>query len=229
MERHFDEELEGLKHQLLKMGGHAELMVEEAVKALVRNEPAVINSVMAHETIVNQLQISIDEDCLRLLALYQPAAGDLRFLLGVAKINTELERLGDHAVNIAEIVRRLLGEPQVKPFDVIPQMVNVAVAMAKNSLHAFVNRDVGRAREVLLRDDTLDDLRDRIIAELIGYMQRDPATIVRAVNLISVAKNLERIGDLATNIAEDVIFVVEGKDVRHQFGKHVEPPPAAGR
>ena len=220
MERHFDEELEHLKHQLLKMGGHAEIMVEEAVRALVRNEPAVIDSVMSHENTVNQLQVAIDEDCLRLLALYQPAAIDLRFLMGVAKINTELERLGDHAVNIAEIVRRLLGEPQVKPYEIIPQMVQVAVSMVKDSLHAFVNQDVGRAREVLLRDDTLDDLRDRVVADLVCFMQRDPATIVRAVNLISVAKNLERIGDLATNIAEDVIFVVEGKDVRHKFGKH---------
>lgn len=215
MERHFDTELDQLKQQLLKMGALAEAMVDAAVTALVERNAGQLKQIYEQEKQVNNLQVSIDEDCLRLIALYQPAAGDLRFLLGASKINTELERLGDQAVNICEVVDKLLQEPQLKPLIDIPKMVAIATDMVRDSLNAFVERNVEKARAVLMQDDQLDDLKDKIVAELTEYMIKDSGSVSRAIQLILVARSLERIGDHATNIAEDVIFVVQGKDIRH--------------
>ena len=227
MERHFDEELAGVKHLLLRMGALTEAMLGDAMRALVRNDRNLLDPIFTQEAQVNRLQIDVDEMCLRLIALHQPTASDLRFLLAVSKINTELERLGDEAVNIAETVTKLLAEPPLKPFDLIPQMVEIANGMVKDSLHAFVSLDAERARRVLVRDDKVDTLRDQVIAELLSYMRNDPAAIGRGMDLIIIAKKLERIADHATNIAEDVIFVAEGKDVRHHAGEKLNPPAAS--
>lgn len=219
MERHFDEELTSLKHQILKMGGLAETMIREAVKALVKHDQELLQPIYEQENQVNHLQVEIDETCVRLIALHQPMAGDLRLLLGVSRINNELERLGDHAINIAGTVFRLLQEPQLKPFETIPEMVEIASGMVKDSLHAFVHLDAVAARDVLSRDRALNALKDKVTADLMDYMRRDPSTISRALNLVIVARNLERMGDHAKNIAEDVVFVAEGKDIRHPFEK----------
>lgn len=223
MERHFDEALQTLKHKLLKMGALAEAAIGEAVDALIKHDRRLLEPIHAQEDQINQLQVENDETCLHLIALHQPTASDLRFLLGVAKINSEIERLGDHAVTIADTVLKLLEAPPLKPFEIIPKMVSLATGMVKDSLHAFVNLDVAKARAVIYRDDTVNRLRRQIADELLDFMMQDKANIARALNLILVAQKLEKIGDHATNIAEDVIFVVEGKDIRH----HVAKPPAA--
>lgn len=220
MERHFHENLQALKHHLMKMSAMAEMMIADAIKAVVdRNEP-VIPAVYHREEQVNHMQVEIDETCLTLIALHQPAAGDLRFIMGAAKANSELERLADESVNIVQRAQTLLKEPLLKPFGIIPEMAMIARGMVRDSLHAFVNRNVDLAREVLLRDDRLDDLKDAISEELTGYMAREPASVKRALNLLLVSRYLERIGDHATNIAEITIFVVEGRDVRHHADQY---------
>jgi phosphate transport system protein len=163
------------------------------------------------------LQVDIDEYCLKLTALHQPAASDLRFLLGIIKINSELERVGDHAENISKSILRVLKNKQLKPFDDMPKMVDIVNNMFKESLHAFVNLDVEKAKYILLRDDQVDNLRDKIRRELIELMKKDSTTIEDAISLILIANNFEKIADHATNIAEVVIFVAQGKDVRHHF------------
>jgi phosphate transport system protein len=216
MERHFDECLRALKLQLMRMGALAETMITYAVTALVDRNAEAAPHVYMRETRVNVLQIEIDEDCMRLIALHQPAASDLRFILGAAKTNAELERLADQAVNIVNKAGRLLASPPLRPSAIIPEMATIAREMVRDSLHAFVNRDVSRARDVILRDDELDDRKVRINTDLAGLMMREAATVDRALALILIAHNLERIGDHATNIAENTVFVVEGNDIRHR-------------
>ena len=215
MDRHFQEQLDALKRQLLKMSALAELMLADAIKVLVNRDPSRMAVIEQHEEQVNRLQREIDETCLRLIALHQPAAGDLRFILGAVKTNNELERLADQAVNISQKARRLLAEPPLKPFVTIPKMAAIASGMMKDSLHAFLNRDVARAGDVLVRDDQVDRLKAEVTGELLDLMMKDPAAIRRALDIILVARNLERIGDHATNIAENAIFVAEGRDIRH--------------
>jgi phosphate transport system protein len=215
MERHFDEQLMALKQQLLKMSALAEIMIADALQVLVNRNAASVAAVNRHETEVNRLQIEVDEICLRLIATHQPVAGDLRFLLGAVKTNSELERLADLAVNICEKGEVLLNYPQVRPFVIIPQMASIASGMVKDSLHAYVNRDVVLARKVLVRDDELDERKVRVTSELSEHMRHFPDTTPAALELVLVARHLERIGDHATNIAENTIFVVQGKDVRH--------------
>lgn len=215
MERHFDENLQALKHQLIKMSAMSEVMIADAVKAVVDRNPALMAPVWQREEQVNHLQIEIDETCLTLIALHQPAAGDLRFIMGAAKTNAELERMADEAVNIVQKAEHLFKEPALKPFRIIPEMAVIAQGMVRDSLHAFVNRNVGLAREVILRDDRLDDLKDAISVEMTDFMAHDSSAVSRAMDLILVSRYLERIGDHATNIAEVTIFVVEGRDVRH--------------
>jgi phosphate transport system protein len=219
MERHFDDQLQGLKHQLVKMSALAEAMIADAARALVDRDASMIPLIRQREAIVNHMQIEIDETCLTLIALHQPAAGDLRFIMGAAKTNAELERLADQAVNIVGKTEELLKEPPLRPFKIIPEMAVIARGMVRDSLHAFVNRDVDMAREVLLRDDRLDALKDQISVELAEFMGKDSSSIQRALGLILVSRNLERVGDHATNIAENTIFVVEGRDVRHHAGQ----------
>ena len=215
MERHFDEQLMALKQLLLKMSALAEIMISDALKVLVNRNAASAGEVSRMEVDVNNLQIEVDEMCQTLIATHQPVAGDLRFLLGAVKTNSELERLADIAVNICEKGEVLLNYPQVKPFVIIPEMAAIASGMVKDSLHAYVNRDVALARGVLLRDDELDERKVRVTKELAEHMRHFPDTTPAALELVLVARNLERIGDHATNIAENIIFVVQGKDVRH--------------
>jgi phosphate transport system protein len=217
MDRHFFEELDSLKELLLKMGAIAENMVNMAVKALVEKNAGLLDTIKENEAKMNRLQVDIDEYCLKLTALHQPAASDLRFLLGIIKINSELERVGDHAVNIGNSVLKILESKQVKPFDDMPKMVELVNNMFKESLQAFISLNVEKAKYILLRDDKVDKCRYKIIHELTELMKKDPSIIEYAISLILIANNFEKIADHATNIAEVVIFVAQGKDVRHHF------------
>lgn len=214
IKRHFDEDLEGLRGSLLQMGSLAEEMINYAVKTLVEREESYIENVQSYERRVNDLHIEIDERCLRLIALHQPAAGDLRLIAAALKINSDIERIADQAVNIAETSGYLCRLPRIKLGD-IPRMVEVAKAMVKESLDAFARKDVELARAVIARDDEEDQLKSETFNELVQLMQSDASTIERAMDIVLISRNLERIADHATNIAEDVIFMVLGKDIRH--------------
>ena len=215
MIRHFDEQLQGLKSHLMKMSALAEVMIADAVKSVVERDEHAIQPVYEREELVNRMQIEIDEICLTLTALHQPAAGDLRFIMGAIKTNSDLERLADEAVNIAQKAEHLLKTPQLKPFEIIPEMAAIARGMVRDSLRAFVNRNVDLAREVLLRDDQLDGLKEKMAEVMTVYMTQDPSSVSRALDLLLISRYLERIGDHATNIAEVTIFVVDGVDIRH--------------
>jgi phosphate transport system protein len=222
MIRHFQEDLDSLKERLLAMGGLAEERVREAVRGLTDRDTAALDKVLAGDEPINDLHIEIDDRCFKLLALHQPMAADLRVIVAAVKINTDLERVGDLAVNIGEAGKRYLQHPPVKPLIDIPRMGDLAQAMLRDSLDAFVRRDIALAEAVLAQDDALDALKTQIFRELLTYMLQDPATIEPALDLILISRHLERIGDHATNVAEDVIFILSARDVRHQG---VEPPP----
>jgi len=213
--RHFQEELEQLKRRLLEMGGLAEENVRLAVKGLVDRDHELIESVLLGDEPLNALHIELDNRSFTLLALYQPMAADLRTIVAALKINTDLERVGDLAVNIAEAARRYTSHSPVKKLIDIPRMASIAQTMLRDALDAFVRRDVDLAQQVLNEDDKLDALKTQIFRELLTYMLQDPSTIEPALDLILVSRHLERIGDHATNIAEDVIFIVSARDVRH--------------
>jgi phosphate transport system protein len=213
--RHFQEELEQLKRRLLEMGGLAEENVRLAVKGLVDRDHELIDRVLLGDEPLNRLHIEIDNRSFTLLALYQPMAADLRTIVAALKINTDLERVGDLAVNIAEAARRYASHLPVKKLIDIPRMASIAQTMLRDALDAFVRRDVDLAQQVLNEDDKLDALKTQIFRELLTYMLQDTSTIEPALDLILVSRHLERIGDHATNIAEDVIFIVSARDVRH--------------
>jgi phosphate transport system protein len=213
--RHFQDELEQLKTRLLEMGGIAEEQVRTAVKGLVDRDQALIDQVLTGDDPLNSLHIEIDNRCFTLLALYQPMAADLRTIVAAVKINTDLERVGDLAVNIAEAARRYVAHAPVKKLIDIPRMATIAQTMLRDALDAFVRRDTELAQQVLNEDDRLDSLKTQIFRELLTYMLQDPHTIEPALDLILISRHLERIGDHATNVAEDVIFIVSARDVRH--------------
>jgi phosphate transport system protein len=212
---HFQEELDQLKSRLLEMGGLAEDRMSASVRALVDRDHGLVEKVLAGDTPINQLHIEIDGRCVRLLALHQPMAVDLRMILSAVKINTDLERVGDLAINIAEAALRYLAHPPVKELIDIPRMADIAQGMLRDALDAFVRRDTQLAQQVLDDDDTLDALKTQVFRELLTYMLQDPHTIEPSLDLILVSRHLERVGDHATNIAEDVIFMVSARDVRH--------------
>jgi len=212
---HFQEELEQLKTRLLEMGGLAEENVRVAVQGLVERDPALIDRVLFGDEPVNRLHIEIDGRCFKLFALHQPMAADLRTIVAALKINTDLERVGDLAVNIAQAAQRYASHPPVKKLIDIPMMAGIAQNMLRDALDSFVRRDLDLAQHVLDEDDRLDALKTQIFRELLTYMLNDPATIEPALDLILVSRHLERIGDHATNIAEDVIFIISARDVRH--------------
>jgi phosphate transport system protein len=216
---HFQEELEELKTRLLEMGGLAEERVRSAVQGLVERDTALVERVLAGDTPINQLHIEIDSRCFKMLALHQPMAVDLRAIVSAVKINTDLERVGDLAVNIAEAVRRYMRHAPVKELIDIPRMAEIAQRMLRDSLDAYVRRDTQLAHAVLNEDDKLDALKQQVFRELLTYMLQDPSTIEPALDLILISRHLERIGDHATNIAEDVIFMVSARDVRHHAGE----------
>ena len=197
------------------MGGLAEDRVRTAVDGLVRRDPDAVARVIDGDRPINQLHIEIDNRCFTLLALHQPMAVDLRAIVSAVKINTDLERVGDLAIIIAEAAQRYVGHPPVKKLIDIPRMAVIAQAMLRDALDAFVRRDTALAQSVLNQDDELDALKTQIFRELLTYMLSDPGTIEPALDLILVSRHLERIGDHATNVAEDVIFMVSARDVRH--------------
>ncbi len=215
MQRHFDEELTQLKEQILRMGSLVEQQVQGAIQALVDRDSDLARRVIQNDRQVNTMDVEVDENCIRLLALHQPTARDLRFITTAMKISTELERMSDLAENICERAIELNEEPQLKPYIDIPRMANWGLTMVKESLDAFVNRDAGLARKVCGDDDFVDDLTEQLFRELLSFMMENPATISRAIRLTFIAKYIERISDHATNVAELVVYLVEGKIIRH--------------
>jgi phosphate transport system protein len=215
MERHFDRDLQELKERILYMGSLCETMIHMAIKQLVDHRHDMGTEIARQEREVNNLHIEIDDRVIKMIALHQPAASDLRFLAATMKINSDLERIGDQAVNISETTAYLVQEPPLKKLIDVPRMAQIASKMLKDALDSFVNRDENLARSVLVRDDSVDELKDQVFRELMTYMISDPTTIKRGLDLILISRNLERIGDHATNIAEDVVYVILGKDIRH--------------
>jgi phosphate transport system protein len=213
--RHFQEDLDDLKSRLLRMGGLAEEQVRLAAKALVDRDRDLIEAVLTGDDPLNALHIDIDRRAFTLLALHQPMAADLRAIVAAVKINTDLERVGDLAVNITEAAQRYLSSPPVKELIDVPLMATIAQAMLRDALDSFVRSDTALAQHVLDEDDRLDGLKTQIFRELLTHMMQDPTTIEPALELILISRHLERIGDHATNIAEDVIFIVSARDVRH--------------
>lgn len=215
IERPFDEELKALKEKLLEMAARAEEQIALAVRALKERREDMACQVLEREAAINRLDIEVDETAMKLLALRQPMAADLRFITSAMSIGTDLERIGDLAVNIAERTLDLLKRPQLKPLIDIPRMAELAQAMVRDALTAFVNGDEKLAKQVCERDDEVDELNDQVFRELLTYMMQDPGTITRAVDLILVGRHLERIADHATNIGEDVIYMVKGRTIKH--------------
>jgi phosphate transport system protein len=223
LQRHFDEELTDLKTKLLRMAGLAEDQIDKALTALVARDSALARQVIERDHQVNALDVEIDEDCIRLLALHQPAARDLRLVTTAMKIATELERISDLAENVCERAIELNDEPQLKPYIDIPRMAKWARTMVKESIDAFVKEDAMLARKVLADDDFVDDLMEQLFRELLSFMLETPQTITRAIRLSFISKYLERMADHATNIAELVVYLVEGKIIRHTT------PPGASK
>lgn len=215
MERHFDEELKDLSKDLLLMGSMVEELIQKAVQALVKRDDNLANQVVADDKKIDEMQLKIDETCLTLLALRQPTAIDLRTIASTMKIVTDLERMGDQAVNIAESAMQANKQAPLKTFEDLPPMVNAVQKMVHEALDAFVNRSAETAQAVCRSDDKVDTLYHRIFGELLSLMKENGDNVSRALHLLLVARNLERIGDHATNIAEDVVYLVQGKDIRH--------------
>ncbi len=222
MLRHFDEELATLKSKLLQMGALVEEQIREALRALVDRDEDLARKVIVNDRRVNTLDVEIDEACLELLALFKPAARDLRFITTAMKISTELERMSDLAENICERAIELNEEPQLKPYIDIPRMADKAMRMVWNSLDAFVKWDSELARKVLDDDDEVDEFTEQIFRELLSFMIENPQTIPRAMRLSFIAKYIERIADHATNIGELVVYMVEGRIIRHTIPSQME-------
>ena len=232
MERHFDQRLKALTEQLFKMSAAVEESVDQAVQALVERQSAMVDAVLAGGRRIDEWEVAIEEECLALLATQGPVARDLRLIATIIKVNKDLERINDHAVNIAQRAAELIRTPVLKPLIDIPRMAELAGGMVKESLDALVNRDVEQARRVAARDTLVDALRDQIFRELLTYLSVGAAdTVERAIHLILVSRDLERIGDLASDIAENVCYMVEARIVRHQkekwFGEVSERNPEA--
>jgi len=215
LDRFFDQDFETLKRQTLEMGAAVEKAIGYAVSGLIDRTPESFNQVHATERLINKYHIMIDEACLRLLAKTAPLAGDLRFVLSCIKINSDLERMGDQAVNISHSGRHYISELPLKPLIDLPKMADEVRKMTRESLDAFVRRDEALAHQVIMNDDVVDRYKSSIFQELTALMKSSPEAVDRAMDLILISRNLERIGDHATNIAEDVIFVASGVDIRH--------------
>ena len=215
MQRHIDQELADLKSQILRMGSLVESQIEGSIKALVDRDVDLASQIIERDALVNSLDVEIDENCMRLLALQAPAARDLRFVTTAMKISTELERMSDISENISERVIELNEEPQLKPYIDIPRMAKWTMQMVQDCLDAFVRSDAALARKVCADDDFVDNLTHQLFRELLSFMIENPSTITRAIRLTFIGKSLERIADHATNIAELVIYMVEGKIIRH--------------
>jgi phosphate transport system protein len=219
MERRIDQDLDRIRQSLLRMAATVEGMVAKATRSLLERDADLCRQVVAQDDEVDLMELEIDEACHSVLSLRQPTAVDLRFLVAVMKINSDLERIGDSAVNIAQSVEQLNEQPPLKPYIDLPHLSNLVQRMVRDSLDAFVGRDAALAAAVSARDDEVDGLYHQIFRELLTYMAEDPRSVSRALHLLLVARNLERIADHATNISEDVIYYVEGRDVRHPMAK----------
>ena len=211
----FEEELKDLRIKILKMGSLVEEAIGQAMQSLVKRDSALAQKVIENDARINTYDVEIDEDSIRLIALRQPTAGDLRFVTMAMKITTDLERIGDYAVDIGERALELNEEPQLKPYIDLPRMAEVAQGMVHDALQAFLNRDIHLAIDVINRDDVVDQLTVQIFNELLFFMIKDNTTITRAVKISYIAKYLERVADHATNIAEMVVYMIEGRMIRH--------------
>jgi phosphate transport system protein len=215
MQRHFEDQIEELKHQLLQMSGLAERIVRKSVEALQRRNAALAEEVFRDDRAIDRLEIDIEERCIDLLALQQPLARDLRFITSALKISNDLERVGDHGVNIAGCAVKVATQPVVKPLADLEPLTEGALGMLREALDAFVRRDPEAARRLVLRDDDVDDLNRHLFGDLIARMVRTPTEIEASMAYVLVGRNLERIGDLATNIAEEVVFITEARVIKH--------------
>jgi phosphate transport system protein len=222
MERRLDLELKELRQDLLDMAGLAEAAIGKAVRALVTRDRSLALEVLSEENAINQLEMRVEDRCVRILALFQPEAGDLRFIAAALKISNDLERVGDMGVNIAQRAKDLLAEPPLKPLVDIPHMAQLSQQMLKDALDCFVRGDATLARQVCRRDDEVDNLDDQIFRELLTYMLADPQAISRAIHLILISRHLERVADHATNIAEEAFYLVEGRSLKHHAADSTE-------
>ena len=224
--RHLDEKIQNLLERLLLMGRLAESMVQIALRVLIERNEALGDELIQKEKEVNELQIEIDDTAVTLTALQQPVGGDVRFLFMASRIATELERIGDQAVNIIQNAHYVMKSPPLKPLVDLPVMGEIAERMVRDSLEALVSKECTLANRVLEEEKKVDAYRDQIFRVLLTYMMADPGTIERALALILISRNLERVGDHATNIAEEVIYLVEGREVRHRHESNSRNPEA---
>lgn len=225
MHRHFEYELDGLKSNIIKIASLAEEAIAQSIKSLLEQRKDIAEQVIAFDKQIDAYEIVIDNHVVDILALQQPVAIDLRFILAASKINNDLERIGDHAVNIAQSALKLAGVPHVKPLVDIPLMADTTKEMLRDAIDAFIHRDSLKAREVLEHDDIIDNLNRKVVDDLVELMRNDPATIEQALDFIRVSRNLERVADLTTNIAEQVIFMAEARVVKHQADKQEQTKP----
>jgi len=221
-QRHFDKELLQLKDRLLLMAARTEALINQAIESLKKKDAAMAKGIYWLDKEIDAMEVEIEEQAVSLIALHQPAAGDLRFLIGAIKINNDLERIGDHGVNIAESAVRLATQPDLKSLIDIPKMAALATGMLKDSLDGFVGADPQKARDVCTRDDQVDDLKDQILRELIAIMTEKPDSIGRAMDLILISRNLERVADLATNICEETIYIADATVIKHRVDQRIE-------
>lgn len=206
-----------LKEKLLRMANIAESMVQDSMKAIVEKDSKLVEQVISvKEPLVNNLEIEIDEDAIETLALFEPKAKDLRTVVMIMKMNNDLERVGDLATNVAEFALELIPQPDVKPYIDLPKMVDISVKMLDDAIASFISQDAELGRDVCRRDDMVDALNEQIIRELVTYMLEDPTTINRALTIIRITENIERVADLATNIGEDVVYIVESEVIKHK-------------
>jgi phosphate transport system protein len=223
--RHFDEQIQEMRQKLVMMGRLAESMISLSLRMLIERNERHAEEVTTKEEEVNELQIAIDDQAVKLTALQQPVGSDVRFLFMACRITSELERIADQAINICQNAKHLLKAPPLKPFVDLPIMAEIAQRMVRDGLESLVQRDVAIAHRVLQEEEKVDAFRDQIFRELLTYMMADPATIPRALSLILISRNLERVGDHATNIAEEVIYWVQGRDIRHHHEEKVRVEP----
>src|SRR3954471_7980572 len=223
MQRHFDQELDVLKEKLLMMASHAEGSVTKAIRALTERDDALAREVKEEDSILDQFEIEIDEFAISLLALKAPLATDLRLITTAMRISHDLERVGDEATTISRRALELNQEPQLKPYVDIPRMAEMGLSMLHDAIDAFVNKDSAKARAVIPRDKDVDALNKQLHRELVSFVIEDPTTITRALNLMVISKSLERIADHATNVAEEVVYLYEGRDIRHSKAAPAEP------
>jgi phosphate transport system protein len=216
-QRHFDIELTQLKEKLLSMAAKVDAQIKQSIDAVRKKDADMAEAIFGLDKEVDRMEIDIEEEAISLIARHQPAAGDLRLLIGIIKINNDLERIGDHGVNIAQSAIALAGQPDVKPLIDIPRMAELAVGMLRDSLESFISSNPEKAREVCTRDDEVDYLKRKMLRELSTIMMEKPDTIARGMELILISRNLERIADLATNISEDTIYVCQAKVIKHRI------------